>query len=157
MELICKKAKTLGKQRLQEIADFIELHYDAPDHLKISADDLITSDLFCIVGLRNVLRNVLGADELVLVSFFKVITPTLARTQTTVIHSDYRGQGLGTKFNEFLEEKLTDLGVEKITTNIYTDNLPSLILKLKRGYIVEGTLYDHDELGKHEYIVGKFL
>lgn len=153
MKLILKKAKTLGKQRLREIADFIDLHYDAPDHLKMSADELIISDLFCIVGLRNVL----GADELVLVSFFKVITPTLARTQTTVIHSDYRGQGLGTKFNEFLEEKLTDLGVEKITTNIYTDNLPSLILKLKRGYIVEGTLYDHDELGKHEYIVGKFL
>ena len=84
-------------------------------------------------------------------------SPFLARTSSTVVHKDFRGKGIGSLMNIEIEQMLRDRGIKKITCNIYTDNAVSLNLKLKRGYIVEGTLRDHDEPGLHEYIVSKFL
>ena len=54
-------------------------------------------------------------------------------------------------------DDFVELGYGKIVSHVYVENLPSLILKLKLGYLIEGTLRDHDRAGQHEYILGKIL
>lgn len=144
--------KNIPKQRLQEIVDFIKDNYEAPSYLiPESVEDLIEkhgrSEVF-------MLEDNHGIEAL---SFFKLLTPKLAEKYKTVVRLDVRGHGLSKKLDEHIENLLRNEGITKIKTNIYTDNFPSLFGRLKRGYLVEGLLRNHDEPGKHEYILGKEL
>lgn len=84
-------------------------------------------------------------------------TDNLVSMQSTMVHPDHRGQGIGRLLNEQLIKHLDNEGVGKIVSHIYVENLPSIILKLKLGYLIEGTLRDHDFEGQHEYVLGKTL
>ena len=48
-------------------------------------------------------------------------------------------------------------GFGKIVGHVYAENISNIVLKLKMGYIIEGTLRDHDYPGQHEYIISKML
>lgn len=89
-------------------------------------------------------------------SFIK-ITHNVAMTQKTLVARAHRGEGIAKYMNDQVEKFLKSQGFNKITSHIYTDNLPSVILKLKRGYLIEGLLKDHDEMGRHEYILSKMI
>ena len=144
--------KNLQKERLQEIVDFIKDNYEAPSYLiPSSIEDLISnhgnSEVFIV-------EDNYGIEAL---SFFKLLTPKLAEKYKTVVRLDVRGHGLSKQIDEHIEGLLRSEGVRKIKTNIYVDNFPSLFGRLKRGYLIEGLLRNHDEPGKHEYILGKEL
>ena len=123
-------------------------HYRAPTHLKPRSPEEVNPPCFVVEDDKG---------RLVGVTFFKPITGHLVETYSTVIAKDWRGNGIGTKLNDYIEEELRKHGYGKITCNVYTSNLPSLVLKLKRGYLIEGTLMDHDFKGMHEYVLGKKL
>lgn len=129
----------------QAILNFYKRHYKTFPHL-------IPNNL---EGLYYKLVD--DDDQLLAVTKHTYPTPFLLRTSSTVVHKDLRGQGIGRILNKLVEDKAKENGVTKISCNIFVDNIPSIVLKLKLGYIIEGTLYDHDELGKHEYILGKKL
>lgn len=144
--------KNLQKERLQEIVDFIKDNYEAPNYLiPQSVEELLIKD-----GRSEifVIEDNYGIEA---VSFFKLLTPKLAEKYRTVVRLDVRGHGLTKQIDEHVEGILRSEGVKKIKTHIYTDNFPSLFGRLKRGYLVEGLLKNHDEPGKHEYILGKEL
>lgn len=94
---------------------------------------------------------------LVGITSFVEWTPHLVMIQNTMVTPHLRGQGVGRLLNTGLETVLKELGYGKIVSHVYVENLPSLILKLKLGYLIEGTLRDHDRAGQHEYILGKIL
>lgn len=85
------------------------------------------------------------------------ITPNVAMTQKTLVAEACRGKGIAKFMNGEMEKHLRVKGFKKITSHIYVDNLPSIVLKLKRGYVIEGLLRDHDEVGRHEYVLGKVI
>ena len=101
-----------------------------------------------------VIRNGL---EIIAISRYHHITDKLIEMHNTIVSKKYRGKGVGRFLNQKLENYLRKQGVHKIQSTIYVDNLPSIVLKLKLGYLIEGLLRDHEEEGKHEYILGKVL
>ena len=133
------------KENDQAVLNFYKRHYKAPNYL-------IPENL---EGLYYKLVD--EDDQILAVTKHRYPSPFLLETSSTVVHQSLRGQGIGKHLNDLVEQKAKDSGVTKITCQVYVDNLHSLMLKLKRGYIVEGLLRDHDELGKHEYILGKPL
>lgn len=94
-------------------------------------------------------------DVLIAATSYVKLTDHLAMMQSTMVLPDRRSQGVGRCLNEHFVEYLKEEGYHKIVSHIYVDNLPSIILKLKLGYLIEGTLRNHDEPGQHEYILGK--
>lgn len=101
--------------------------------------------------------GVFDSDKLIATSSYVPIHDRLAMMQSTMVLPEFRGKGVGRFLNEQLIEHLKKEGYGKIVSHIYVENLPSIILKLKLGYLVEGTLRDHDAEGQHEYILGKTI
>ena len=89
------------------------------------------------------------------VSGYVARTPFLAETAKTVLHPAVRGQGLGAKLSQAIEDEVRARGFKKIMTTIYVTNLPMVFIKLKQGYFFEGFHRDHDRPGLHEYSLGK--
>lgn len=93
--------------------------------------------------------NLLGVVSL------EFINDYLAKIWSTVIRKDLRGQGLGKKMNTCIQRLLFSKGYGKIATHVHTNNLASIIMKLKMGFIIEGTLRNHENEDSSEYIMGK--
>lgn len=159
MKVTEKRFNNLDNEHKRQVVNFIKNNYNAPDFLKPSLEELEFHDFTIFLALEPIDLFEAGCvgHEIVGVSFLKKITETLIKTRATVIRKDKRGSGIGSKINKNLEEHCKKNGINKICCNIYTDNIPSIVLKLKRGYLVEGLLKNHDELGRHEYIMSKFL
>lgn len=134
----------------EQIAAFYQKHYDAPDYIMPTRSSILASKRTYILYLGE-------SEEILGISSLEPITAHLVGCHATVVASDSRGQGIGKKLNESIENYAKSQGFGKIKTNIYVDNVPSIVLKLKLGYEFEGRLMDHDEPGKHEYIMGKLL
>jgi RimJ/RimL family protein N-acetyltransferase len=134
-------------EQLQTLYNFYHRHYDAPDYL-------LPKKTFNKQDLYYILKD---EDQVLAVTKYQYPSPFALLTSGTVVHKEMRGQGIGEKLNELTEEMAKENGITKITCQIYVDNIASVILKLKRGYLVEGLLRDHDEIGQHEYILGKRL
>lgn len=81
----------------------------------------------------------------------------LCKLHSSLVHRDHRGKGIGKFINQEMENKLRKQGYGKVVGYVYVENLPNIILKLKMGYIIEGTLRDHDYPGQHEYVISKML
>ena len=84
-------------------------------------------------------------------------TPMLAETVKTVVFKEFRGQGLGEKLSQAIEDECRRLGVKKVMSTIYTFNHAMIAIKLKQGYVIEGHHLDHEKPGFHEYSLGKIL
>ncbi|MBY0517642.1 MAG: GNAT family N-acetyltransferase [Bacteriovoracaceae bacterium] len=84
-------------------------------------------------------------------------TPTLAETVKTVVFKEFRGQGLGEKLSQAIEDECRSQGVKKVMSTIYTFNHVMVAIKLKQGYRIEGLHPDHEKEGFHEYSLGKKL
>ena len=97
------------------------------------------------------------SNKVIASTYYVPVTDNLVHMQGTMITPEYRGKGVGRFLNIELEKHLINEGFGKIVSYIYVENLPSIILKLKLGYLVEGTLRDHDYMGQHEYVLGKIL
>jgi len=145
--LVCLLDKSLDNDLLKQIFSFICENYSAPLHLLPETHEDVNVPLILAYD----------KDKIVAVTFFKHITDHLVKTYRTIIKEDRRGQGVGSELNKYMEHSFKIMGYGKITCNIYADNLPSLNLKLKQGYVIEGYSRDHDFEGKHEYLLGKFL
>lgn len=144
--------KNLPKENLLKIVEFIQDNYEAPEFLiPKSVSDLIEDH-----GKSHIIivKDDYGIEAL---SLIKLITPYLAEKYRTVVRLDSRGRGISKKIDELAENFLRNQGITKIKTNIYTNNFPSLFGRLKRGYVIEGLLRNHDEQGRHEYVLGKEL
>lgn len=145
--------KNLPKQKLQEIVDFVVENYDnAPEHLyPKTVEELLLKD-----GESEVLitEDAHGIEGL---CFFKFLTPSLVESYRTVVRLDVRGRHVSMKLSEIMEGMVRNMGAKKIKCHIYTDNIPSLFRRIKTGFLVEGLLRNHDEKGRHEYILGKEL
>ena len=159
MKIRKEQFNNLDKEGKQLIVNLIEDNYSAPDHLKPSVGELEKLDLTVFMALEpiEIIEAGYVGDDLLGVSFCKKITRTLIETRTTIIREDRRGEGIGSKMNEELEKYAIENNIKKISCYVYVDNIPSVILKLNRNYLVEGLLRDHDEPGKDEYIMSKFL
>lgn len=74
-----------------------------------------------------------------------------------VVHTNYRGRGIASRLLDKIEPYLKVKGYIKMLGYIYTNNLPSLFLSLKKGFLVEGLMRDNDAEGSHVYTLGKSL
>jgi RimJ/RimL family protein N-acetyltransferase len=159
MKIEMKKFNEIVSNNQNYIINFIKNNYDAPEHLLPTVEEFEKLDLHVLLASEPVDLFEAGnvGDKILGVTFFKKVTDSLVKTRTTVVAEDYRGKGVATRLNEELEDYCKSQYVNKISCNIFVDNIPSLFLKLKRGYIVEGLLKDHIESGKDEYLVSKFL
>lgn len=134
-------------QNRQELYNFYHRNYDAPAHLLPESPESIEGIYYAFTD---------GVHTLA-VTKHVYPTPHLLKTNHTVVHKDFRGQGVGKRLGDAVEEMVREMGVTKITCHVYVDNLPSVMLKLKQGFLVEGLLRNHEETGRHEYIMGKEL
>lgn len=159
MKVENKKFNQLNKDQKQYLVDFIAKNYEAPEYLLPTIDELEKSDLTVFIASVPIDLFEAGnvGDEVFGLTFGGFVTDSLFRTRTTIVRKDMRGKGIAKALNDDLEDYCKAHNVNKISCNIYTNNLPSLFLKLKRGYIIEGLHKDHDEIGSHEYLVSKFL
>jgi len=82
-------------------------------------------------------------------------TPFLCETVKTVVFEEFKGQGLGKKLSQAIEDECIKRGFKKIMTSIYDFNIAMISIKLKQGYVIEGYLRNHDKPGLHEYTLGK--
>jgi GNAT superfamily N-acetyltransferase len=96
-------------------------------------------------------------DKLIGTTGYMPKTPYLVETAKTVIHPDFRGQGLGEALSQAIEDEVKSRGFKKIMATIYVTNLPMIFIKLKQGYLFEGFHPDHEKPGLHEYSLGKVL
>ena len=135
----------------EAIEKFYAEHYSAPQYLMPTAHS--------INGESSNKEYYMYMDKLETVAIFAVtrLTPKHIMTSSAVVHKDHRGKGIGKKINEWYETYAKKYGYNKITSEIYVDNIPSIVLKLKRGYLIEGLMRNHDEPGKHVYTLGKEL
>jgi len=101
--------------------------------------------------------GVLKNGELIAVTSYVPLNSNVANMQSTVVHPKHRGKGVGTWLNHRMEIQLIKEGFSKVTSNVYIENIPSIVLKLKLDYVIEGLLRDHDSIGQHEYVLGKIL
>lgn len=88
---------------------------------------------------------------------FMYVTKSLVETVKTLVVKEKRGQGLGAKISQAIEDYCISLGVHKIRTTIYAHNTAMINIKLKQGYTIEGYHPDHEAPGFHEYSLGKVL
>ena len=144
--------RNLQKEQLQKIVDFIKDNYEAPDFL-------IPESVQLLVHEHGDSEIVILEDEYGIegVTFFKFLSPLLVEKYRTVVRLDVRGAGISKKLDDTVENLAYTAGAKKIKTNIYANNLPSIFGRLKRGYLIEGLLRNHDGPGMHEYILGKEL
>lgn len=84
-------------------------------------------------------------------------TPTLCETVKTIVFKEYRGKKYGEELSLAIENECKKLGVKKILSTIYTDNIPMVIIKLKQGYKFEGHHPNHERPGFDEYSLGKVI
>ena len=145
--------KNLPYQKLQQIVNFVKENYDTGEDYLLPKDvnDLIKQDGDSEVFISE---DDHGIDGL---SFVRFRGKSLAETYRTVVRLDCRGLGVGKKLNLVIENMLRNMKIHKIKCHIFTDNFPSIFKRLKEGYLIEGLLRNHDEPGKHEYILGKEL
>jgi len=145
--------KNLPQSTLQQIVDFaIDNYDDAPDHLyPKTVEELLEKD-----GRSEVImvEDGYGIEGL---CFLRFITPKLVESYRTVVRLDVRRMGVSKRLAELSETLMRNNGVEKIKCHVYTDNLPSIFRRLKGNYLIEGLLRNHEEKGRHEYVLGKEL
>lgn len=98
-----------------------------------------------------------ASGEVVGVTGYMPKTKFLAETVKTVVDPKFRGKGAGAAISLAMENQLRRLGFKKVMSTILIDNLPMIIIKLKQGYVIEGTHFDHEKPGLHEYSLGKIL
>ncbi len=79
----------------------------------------------------------------------------LAMTERTILYPEYRGQGFGYAASVALEGKLKQKGFKKIICEVLTFNTPMIIIKIKQGFLIEGLMRNHDDVGIHQYYLGK--
>jgi len=127
----------------EEIAKFYQ---ENPTEYLNDQAELVSNATY--IGIYN-------SGELIAASSYVKLTDRLVMMQSTMVLPDRRGQGIGRFLNEELITHLSIKGFGKIVSHIYVENLPSIILKLKLGYLIEGCLRNHDFKGQHEYILGK--
>jgi GNAT superfamily N-acetyltransferase len=140
----------ISKDNVQDCRDavaFINLHYQSEIPTELSA--LTSGRLTCFWAKDG--------DRTIGITGYVAKTPFLAETAKTVLHSDHRGKGWGVILSQAIEDEVRSRGFKKVMTTIYVDNLPMIIIKLKQGYRFEGTHFDHEKPGLHEYSFGKIL
>jgi RimJ/RimL family protein N-acetyltransferase len=135
------------QENRQELYNFYHRHYEAPAHLLPESPEALTGTYYAFTD---------GVHTLA-VTKHTYVTPHLLRSNHTVVHKDFRNQGVGKRMGEAVHDMCREMGVTKITCNVYVDNIPSIVLKLKQGFLVEGLVRNHEETGRHEYIMGKEL
>ena len=126
MKVVKKQFNRLISEQKQQVVKFIEDHYNAPEFLKPSLEELEFINLTIFLALEPIdlfEAGCVGYDILG-VGFFEKITKTLAKTRTTVIKESHRGTGIGSQINKSMEGHFKKIGINKIYCNIYTDNLP---------------------------------
>lgn len=133
--------------KIKPLLDFYEEH--STDMLLDPTTNIIKPERESFVVLDG--GKIIGATSV------EPLTNHLVKLHSSLVHTDYRGRGVGRFMNQEIEKHLKSEGYGKVVGNVYTNNLANLILKLKMGYIIEGTLRDHDYIGQHEYIISKLL
>jgi len=98
-----------------------------------------------------------ASGKIIAITSIESESDNVAKMWSTVVKEDIRGRGIGALLNIKIEKEMKSNGYGKLYSHIYVDNLASIILKLKLGWIIEGTLRDHDRIGQHEYVLGKIL
>ncbi len=98
-----------------------------------------------------------GSGARVGVTGFMPKTPYLAESVKSVVAADFRGKGYGAALSLAIENEVRARGFKKIMSTILVSNLPMIFIKLKQGYVIEGTHYGHEKPGLDEYSLGKRL
>lgn len=87
-------------------------------------------------------------------SSYKELTPTLVSTERTILYPKYRGKGFGKLASKKIVDFLTQKGYHKIHCEVLTFNTKMLKIKIDQGFVVEGLMKDHDDLGIDCYTLG---
>jgi len=74
------------------------------------------------------------------------------------IHSDYRGNKISNELISFVEEDYSDVkAIEIFTSEIETDNIASIVLHLKMGFIPNGLIANYYSQGRNALYLTKQL
>jgi RimJ/RimL family protein N-acetyltransferase len=145
--------RTMDVESPSEVKLILDFYRNNPsEYIVFDPDDELYTEDYTYYGMFD-----MDTNEMVAATSIEEMTENLVTMWTTVVKSDRRGEGIGTLLNVEMIEHLKELGYGKISSHIYVENLPSIVLKLKLGYIIEGTLRDHDKMGQHEYVLNKTL
>lgn len=85
----------------------------------------------------------------------KKISSTEAYAAGTLVDPNLRGQGIGEQLSATQDDIAREAGKEAIITLVKNDNLPSLRLRLKTGYRLEGVVRQDD--GEIDFQLRKML
>ena len=135
-------------ENCQEVVDLIKTHYPNSRNVP-TAERVKNSTVRYFKAFHD--KKWFG------ITGFRQDYPTLVETVKTIVFKEFRGSGLGKKLSQEIEDYCCDMGVHKIMTSIYSYNHTMISIKLKQGYIIEGFHPHHEEMGIHEYTLGKLL
>lgn len=144
--------KKLPHSRLQQIVDFINDNY--VDNLEGNLFPKTVEDLLEQNGNDGfyLTEDDYGIEA---ICFVTIKHKTIAEVHRAVVRLDVRGQGVFNELFTAMENQLRLIGVKKLQTFIFTNNIPSIVFALKRHGIIEGVLRNQDGKGASVYVVGK--
>lgn len=145
--------KNMPKEEITKIVDFVKDNYDTEVEYLIPQNN---EELIAMYGDYEYLstEDEYGIEALL---FFKVKYGVVAEVFSVVVRLDLRNNKLTKELSRLLENMLLNNGVKKITSYISVKNRRSLIMSIKRDYIIEGLLKNQDGKGTDYYVIGKEL
>lgn len=138
-----------SSKELTLVKNFYSRYKDEPGLFDVNSHPRPDTEYF---GIYNSPTN-----EVLAITAVTKISPKLAKLQGTIVAKNYRGHGLSKRLWTGVEVIMKEAGFEKAKCEVYYDNIPQLVARLKLGFLIEGLMRDHEEVGKHEYILGKRL
>jgi ribosomal protein S18 acetylase RimI-like enzyme len=147
--------KSFNINNEKDIALIREFYYSNPStFVSVSGESDFAFDMagYFYYGLLDPVTK-----KPVAMSAVENLTPNLAYIWSTLVHKDYKRQGLGTRLSKSLSSRLKREGYGKLSSYVYTNNLPNVLLKIKLGWVIEARLKDHDSIGQDEYLMSKYL
>ena len=150
MSVILKPVDLTDQRKYDLVNHYYQNFHSTPKEL---ISDKLPEATYLLVCLDTDSRTA----PLLGITSYKQITPTLYMTERTIIEPQFRGKGYGKAASNAVEQYLKDLGAHKICCEVLTFNTKMVNIKLSQGYVIEGTMYNHDAPGIHQYFFGKEL
>jgi len=151
-----RKAKTVDKEA---IIGLIESGFDEEDHIFaeryyrkfFSADEMIQEDEVFVAELENRIVGVIGYCS----DYFS--TDKSYWLGWFIVAENYRGQGVGHKLLETVENELGAYKIKKLFVSAENKSHEAIKFYEDHGFEKEGCLRDYYGQGEDQAILGKYL
>jgi len=97
-----------------------------------------------------------GVNFIAIFSYTK-LSDYLVIVRRTIVKPEFRNQGYSFKIWNKAEQMFIELGFKKIISEVLSENMKMLNIKLNQGFVLEGLRRDHDAPGIHRYELSKWI